>query len=722
MAKDLYRYFRIESRELLEGLSAGVLAVEAGAGADVVVRLLRLTHTLKGAARAVRQPDIAEDAHAIEEILLPWRAGGVVPADQIPALLAKVDRIALAIAALDDASVATPGGPGVAGPGVAGPRVAAVSDSAKPAVAPTAPLEERFDTIRIDIAEAEEVLVGVLESASQLSAVRRDLQALDPARRLATALRARLAQRHARAAPHGTSPDTASRDTASPDTTSPDTAALAVATELVERLDDLHRRLEQGLDRTERELIETRDRATRLRLVDASAIFSTITRTARDASTALGRPATLHTAGGGVHLDAHVLVGVRQAMIHLVNNAIAHGIEPARVRSLAGKLPEGRVEVTVEQRGTHALFRCADDGGGVQVNDVRDAAVRRGLLDAEAARAFTFDDAVQLLLRGGISTTPTADAVSGRGVGLDVVRDIAARFEGRVHIRSEAGRGTVVELLVPMTLWSLGVLEVHTGNIVVLLPIEGIRAVAPVADGDIAWSPGGSSVRVEGEVYPLVSLASLFGLSPGPVRRQGRHTVVLLQAGTTRCALEVDRLLGTRRVVMRPLPVLAPVDDIVAGAALDAEGTPNPVLDIAAVVRLAHTGPGLSRGATPARPGPMLVIDDSLTTRMLEQSILESAGYEVDLAVSAEAGLLRARARRYSVFIVDVEMPGMDGFAFVAETRADADLRDIPAILVTSRGSPEDRRRGLAAGAHAYVVKSEFDQEQLLAILRGLVG
>jgi two-component system chemotaxis sensor kinase CheA len=698
MAKDLYRYFRIESRELLEGLSAGVLAVEAGAGADVVVRLLRLTHTLKGAARAVRQPDIAEAAHAIEEILLPWRAGGVVPADQIPALLAKVDRIALAIAALDDASLAAPGGSGPDAAKTPGaPRRQDTAASPVPA-----PLEERFDTIRIDIAEAEEVLVGVLESASQLSAVRRDLGALDPARRLATALRARLAQRHAGTAPDG--------------------AALAVATELVERLDDLHRRLEQGLDRTERELIEARDRATRLRLVDASAIFPTITRTARDASAALGRPATLHTAGGGVHLDAHVLVAVRQAMIHLVSNAIAHGIEPARARALAGKPPEGRVEVTVEQRGTHALFRCADDGGGVQVNDVRDAAVRRGLLDAEAARAFTLDDAVQLLLRGGISTTSAADAVSGRGVGLDVVRDTAARFEGRVHIRSEPGRGTVVELLVPMTLWSLGVLEVHAGDIAVLLPIEGIRAVAPLADSDIAWSPRGSSVRVEGEVYPLVSLASVFGLPPGPVRRQARHTVVLLQAGTTRCALEVDRLLGTRRVVMRPLPVLAPVSAIVAGAALDAEGTPNPVLDIAAVVRLAHAGPACSRDATPARPGPMLVIDDSLTTRMLEQSILESAGYEVDLAVSAEAGLLRARARRYSVFIVDVEMPGMDGFAFVAETRADPDLRDIPAILVTSRGSPEDRRRGMAAGAHAYVVKSEFDQEQLLAILRGLVG
>jgi two-component system chemotaxis sensor kinase CheA len=531
--------------------------------------------------------------------------------------------------------------------------------------------------------------------------LRRDIAALEPTRRLAAALRARLAQRREGDASDG--------------------AVLEVATEVVERLDELHRRLDHGVDRTERELLAVRDRATRLRLVDASAIFPTVTRTARDASKALGRPATLHTAGGGVHLDAHVLVAVRQAMIHLVSNAIAHGIEPASVRVRAGKPLEGRVDVHVEQRGTHAVFRCADDGGGVQVDAVRDAAVRRGLLDAEGARAFTLDDAVRLLLRGGVSTSAGVSAVSGRGVGLDVVRETAARFEGRVQIRSEPGRGTVVELFVPMTLWSLDALEVESGELTALLPLDGIRAVAPIVDADIARSPSGSSVRVDGEVYPYVALPAVLGRPPGPGRRRGRRAVVLLHAGGERGALEVDRLLGTRRVVMRPLPTLAPVDEVVAGAALDAEGTPHPVLDIGVILRLARAGTALPRGAAEVRPAPVLVIDDSLTTRMLEQSILESAGYEVDLAVSAEAGLLRARARRYSLFIVDVEMPGMDGFGFVTEVRADPALRDIPAILVTSRASPEDRRRGAAAGANAYVVKSEFDQEELLAIIRGLV-
>lgn len=694
MAKDLYRYFRVEARELLEGLSAGVLAVEAGGGPDAVGRVLRLTHTLKGAARAVRHLDIANDSHGIEEILAPWRAGGVVPSDQIALLFAGVDRIALAIAAMDGTSTVRE--TAAAEPARVDDRLAdgGRNDGG------------RIDTVRIEIAEVEELLVGVVESAAHLSSLRRDVAALEPTRRLASALRARLAQR--------------------PGAPASDGAALDFATELVERLDELHLRLEQGVDRTERELIGARDHATRLRLVDASAIFPTLLRTARDATTALGRRASLHTSGGGVHLDAHVLVAVRQAMIHLVNNAVAHGIEPERARALAGKPPEGRIDVQVEQHATYAVFRCSDDGGGVQVIAVRDAAVRKGLLDAEAARTFTLDSALQLLLRGGLSTTATVSPVAGRGVGLDVVRETAARLEGRLQIRSEPGRGTVVELYVPMSLWSLEALEVESDGVSVLLPLEGVHAVAPITPDDIAWSPTGRSVRVGGDLYPHVTLPLVLrrptrpSVGRGPVVRKGRSAVVLLQAGTRRCALEVDRLLGTRRVVMRPLPSLAPVDDVVAGAALDAEGTPQPVLDINSVLHLALAGTGSVRPAAPTRSAPVLVIDDSLTTRMLEQSILESAGYEVDLAASAEAGLVRARSRRYGLFIVDVEMPGMDGFGFVTETRADPELRDIPAILVTSRASAEDRTRGLAAGAHAYLIKSEFDQERLLAIIRGL--
>jgi len=201
--------------------------------------------------------------------------------------------------------------------------------------------------------------------------------------------------------------------------------------------------------------------------------------------------------------------------------------------------------------------------------------------------------------------------------------------------------------------------------------------------------------------------------------RQPRAAVVLSgDAGTV--ALGVDRLLGCESLVVRPLPALAAVTAVVSGLALDPEGNPQPVLDPQRLVEDARRAP---RTVVPARAPspPILVVDDSLTTRMLEQSILESAGYEVELATSGEEALEKARSRRYSLFLVDVEMPGMDGFTLLEHLGSDPVLRAVPALLVTSRQAPEDRARGMQAGARAYIVKSEFEQGELLETIRSLV-
>jgi two-component system chemotaxis sensor kinase CheA len=196
---------------------------------------------------------------------------------------------------------------------------------------------------------------------------------------------------------------------------------------------------------------------------------------------------------------------------------------------------------------------------------------------------------------------------------------------------------------------------------------------------------------------------------------------VVIEGANALAAVGVERLRGTQNLILRPLPAFTPSDPIVAGASLDAEGHPQLVLDPQGLVEhVCRAGTALA--ATPSPRAPILVIDDSLTTRMLEQSILESAGYEVDLATSGEEGLERARSRRYALFLVDVEMPGMDGFTFIERTRGDPILRDIPAILVTSRASPEDRQRGQSVGARAYIVKGEFDQSELLDKIRLLAG
>lgn len=683
MAKDRYQYFRVEARELLDGLSRGVLDLEkAPADKPLVARLLRLAHTLKGAARVVQLRGLGDLAHAAEGVLEPHRDEGSPPVTQegVDALLRTLDEIAAGVAALDPPAAAAAGA----------------------GAAPERPSEEAFHSVRVDVRELDALLASVLEAGVQVTTLRRDVAALDRADEFARALADQLSSRRGAA------------DAA---------AALPRARTLVEELrralGEARRALAVRADHAEGELADVRSSADRLRLLPARAVFGALERAARDAARALDRPIAFEAGGGDVRVDAGVLSAVRDALLHAVRNAVAHGIEAAADRVRVGKPPAGTVRIDVVRRGRRVVFSCRDDGRGIDLARVREAAVRKGLVTEGAARALDADALAALLLRGGLTTSATVDAVSGRGVGLDVVRDTAARLEAQVSLRSEPGRGTTVELAVPVSVAALTALHVDAGGAVAALPLDAVKATAFLTPDAVLATPDGAGVEHEGAVIPFVPLARILRRPLPPSRRF--WSTVVVQAGPRLVAVGADRLAGTSDVVVRPLPAFVEVEPSVAGAALDAEGNPRLVLDPAGLLAAIADG---AAAPEPARRGgrlPILVVDDSLTTRMLEQSILESAGYEVELAVSAEEGLDKARGRRFGLYVVDVEMPGMDGLEFVRVTRTDPHTA-VPAILVTSRGAAEDRRRGLEAGASAYVVKSEFDQGKLLSKIEELLG
>lgn len=690
MAKDRYRYFRIEARELLDELSKGLLALEHAPGdRDLVARLLRHAHTLKGAARVVQQLEIGDLAHEAEDALAAHREAAAPPVarERVDALLDVVDRIATRVAALDPAPAA-PAGPGAA-----------------PAAAPAT-----VETLRVDPREVDAVLDAALEAGAQVSALRRGLGELDHAREIVQALSDHLALRRG----DGEAPAAAPR-------------LRALVDELGRTVDGTRRALDAGADGAAREVAQLRVVADRLRLAPARGAFAPLERAARDAARALDREVALETSGGEVRLDTGVLARVADALLHAVRNAVAHGVEPAADRVRAGKPRAGRVRVEVERRGDRVLFRCADDGRGIDAAAVRAAAVRRGLVSDAAARALDADALSALLLRGGISTSPELTAVAGRGVGLDVVRDVAAQLRADVALRSVPGRGTTLELSVPASLAAVAALHVAAAGGVVALPLAAVREAVRVEASGVARAADGTAIALGGALVPFLPLDAVLGgapqaapAAPAPGPRRAWSAVVL-EADGARFAVGADRLVGTGEVVVRPLPAFVAAEPAIAGAALDAEGDPRLVLDPAGLLAAVR-----ARRRTEAQPearprAPILVVDDSLTTRMLEQSILESAGYEVELAVSAEDALERMRGRRFGLLVVDVEMPGMDGFELVRATR-DPRHGAIPAILVTSRAAAEDRARGLEAGASAYLVKSEFDQGRLLAHVRELVG
>jgi two-component system chemotaxis sensor kinase CheA len=691
MARDPLKYFRIEARELLTQFGAAILDLEKSESAAAQTqRLLRLAHTLKGAARVVKESRIADKAHAIEDLLIPFRdATSAVPRDTIDVLLKHVDEIEEGVREL----VPKPDTSAEA----AAPTPVAVAATLSPPV-------DGIRTVRADITEMDTVLDGISETHALLTGLRAAPRKLEQAEHLATLLLDQLAPADARG--RSRQPVISQE------------RAHATVQDLRKDLNSIRSQVDSLIDQMDRELLQLRDATEQLRLVPAESLFVSLERTVRDAARALGKNVAFVGAGGDIRLDAYVLGLVQGALVQIIRNAVAHGIEPEDARRAAGKPPAGRVALNVSRRGRHIVFTCSDDGRGVDIDAVRSVAIQRGLLGADA-QAQDGDGLIQLLMRGGLSTSATVTEVSGRGVGLDVVRDSIKQLGGNVLVQNNPGRGVTFELVVPLSVASLDVLVVEVAGNMMTIPMDAVRSVIRVSATDVSWGADGGSLIYDKTAIAFVSLPqALFGLR---AQRDKTWSALVVAAAGKLVAVGVDRLVDTSRVVVRPLPEFVPAHAMIAGASLDAEGNPQLVLDPDGIV--AGGGQGLAPSLEQSGPArPILVIDDSLTTRMLERSILEAAGYEVDTATSGEEGLACARRKRYALILVDVEMPGMDGFTFIERTRADPALHDIPAILVTSRGSPEDMQRGREVGAHGHIIKSEFDQAKLIAMIRPLTS
>jgi two-component system chemotaxis sensor kinase CheA len=676
MTRDPYRYYRVEARELVEGLRQGALELGRSAGPAGVARLLRLAHTLKGASRVVKQGEIAALAHEIEGELEPYRDGAAVPeepAREIARLLADIDGLLKRI------------------------------EHPSPPAASGEPKPEAAQAIRIDVDQADAVLRVVDEQGAHRAALLAQVARVEQTWRLAGVLADQLAPRRGADDPGSAK-------------------ALPLAEDLRAALARIRRELATSAEQAARDEGDLRDAAERLRLAPTAALFTPLEQAVRDAAATLGKRVTFAPSGGENRLDVAVLSPLRQGLLHIVRNAVAHGIEPAAERAAAGKPEEGRVELRIERRGHALVFTCKDDGRGIDLEAVRRAAVARGMVTANEADRLDADRCLGLLLRGGITTTRSVTEMSGRGVGLDVVREIAEELRATVSLRTEPGRGSTVELSVPVTLSSATVLFVAVGDVTAAVPLDAVRHTFRTPQGTLARS-GRSDVALDGaEALPFVRLARALGRTVPARAPEAACPALVLGDGAGRVAIGVDRLLGVNDVLVRPVPAMAPPSALVAGVSLDAAGRPVLVLDPAGLVAAARAPAGAPEAVPASARPPVLVVDDSLTTRMLEKSILEAAGYEVDLATSAEEALELAGVRRYGLFVVDVEMPGMDGFEFVERTRSDPTLREVPSILVTSRGSAADRRRGGEVGARAYMVKSEFDQERLLRTIGEILG
>jgi two-component system chemotaxis sensor kinase CheA len=440
--------------------------------------------------------------------------------------------------------------------------------------------------------------------------------------------------------------------------------------------------------------------------VPVERLFNMLERTALDAALSLGKEVSVTMTGGAHRIDGDVLELLRTGLLHVVRNSVVHGIESPAERGAMGKARIGHIHLAVAELESDVLLSCDDDGGGVNLTAAR---ARLGLRPDTEER-----EVLQALLVGGASTAGQLSELSGRGVGLDVMRDVSERLGGQLELANRASGGLSVRLRFPARLRLLQGIELQSGDLRVLVPLDQISGALQLDTDERLLQAQRGELGHDGVTLATASLGQALGLSD----LAGSERVGMIVAGSDGPVVLLAQRLGeVRQGLLRPLPPHAQASALVAGLVLDPFGLPQLVLNCKHV-----TTKGLAPARTTARrqAARVLVVDDSLTTRMLEQSILEANGYRVDLASSAEEGLARAAQERFDLFLVDVEMPGMDGFDFIARTQADETLRGVPAVLVSSRSGAADFARGAAVGARGYVVKHQFDQHEFLSLIQRL--
>ncbi|KMO31001.1 hybrid sensor histidine kinase/response regulator [Methylobacterium aquaticum] len=744
--------FDAEHREHLAAIRAALAAAEAGRPADWN-DVFRRAHSLKGAARAVDLPAVEEIAHRLEALfdrMVQGRTGldrttaGVVnlALDRIEGLVAGLAETpepappADAIAALDACLSGAP----VPDAG------ATTKPESKPETRPE-PVPERapepgpvsqdgaISYLRIasdqveSLSKAVHDLTAVLQGQEVIGAAVADLESGARAlRRSVDTVQGRTGEMVALAR--------RLRETGDP-------AGIALDgfVDRVRRLDGDLRGVIRGISGLARgqsrstgavdtALRRLRDDADRLLLVPAETVFGGYGRMVRDIAREAGLAVEVRLDGLDLQVDRGLLQALKDPVLHALRNTISHGAEDPEARRAAGKPEALAVTLSVASKGSQLVVTIRDDGRGPDLARILETGRRQGLVPPGAEPGP--DEILDLVFTPGFSTATAIDRIAGRGMGLSVVAEAARSLRGRASLRPAEPSGAEVTITVPLSAARQPVLLVEAALAAgeapqtFGLPSGAVAGLLRLTARDLASVAGEPGARIKqggrDVVVPLVPLASLLGSGVAPLPlRDGLVRAVLLRCGQAVNALAVDRLLDMRVLLVGPAPPFGGDSTLMSGTVMLADETPALVLDPEGLCARARTG-GLVAApvATPerrtVRVPTVLVVDDSITTRTLEKSILEAHGYRVFVCVDGQDALdrLRRDGADIDLVVADVEMPRLDGFGLLQALKADPGLTRLPVILMTSRGDPADIRRGLDLGADAYITKQKFDQRELL--------
>jgi len=458
-----------------------------------------------------------------------------------------------------------------------------------------------------------------------------------------------------------------------------------------------------------------------------STLFEAFPKLLRDLSRDQGKDVELSIRGGEIEIDRRILEELRTVFIHLLRNTIDHGIEKPEVRKKNEKPPRGMIQIAVSRGGGNRVeILLSDDGGGIDLVGLKEASLKRGIVSPEEARKLTEQDVPSLAFRSGVSTSPIITDLSGRGLGLTIVREKIDKLGGQVSIETHRHKGTTIRMTLPLTVSTFRGILVTAADRPFIIPTTDVERTVRIKREEIRTVENRDTLSLEGIAIPLVKLSDVLELSErndeSPV-----ITVLILESLGKRIGFRVDEILTEQEILIKGMSrPLSRVRNIAAATILGS-GKVVPVLNISDLVKSAATS--ATRAVKQAAPQvggeavkqTILVVEDSITSRMLLKNILETSGYMVKTAVDGIDAISQLKTEKFDAVVSDVDMPRMNGFNLTEKIRGDKKLAELPVVLVTALGSREDRERGIDVGANAYIVKSSFDQSNLLETLRRLI-
>ncbi|HUY03899.1 MAG TPA: response regulator [Rhodocyclaceae bacterium] len=733
--------FRVEAAEHLEAMASGLIELERLASTEdrvmIVERIYREAHSLKGAARAVNLAEIETLCHALESVFGGLKDGRLPSSPQL------FDLLQQALTVLGEL-LAAPGGASLKpdllqrlqslaqGASVEAPTQAlAEAPAAAPELVAPAP---GAATIRVATAKLDAVMRQAEELfAPRLAAGQRSIELGEAVAALAAWKKRRF----------GLQPSLRSLERALPQQGKKRAGELRRLLDYLEAealslkaIEDRLVALQRASERDHRALSGIVDALVadvkELHMLPCSSLLATLPRLARGLARDQGKEVKLTISGGDIEIDRRILEEIKDPLSHLLRNSIDHGIEPPAARQSGNKPAPGAISIAVAQKDSNKVeIVFADDGAGMDVAKLKAAATRLGLVSHQDLDNLDEREALALSFRSGLSTSVRVSDLSGRGLGLAIVREKIERLSGSIVIETRPGQGTRFRIVLPLTLATFRGVLVHAAGQSFILPAVHVERVARLAVQDIRTLENRDTLSLDGQAVSLVSLSEVLELPrKSSDAAPESQAVVVLGLGLKRIAFRVDAVVAEQQVLVKGLGrQLARVRNL-AGASVLGTGQVVAVLNVAdlmkSAVKLAANLPASQPIAAAGEPTEgvrrsILVVEDSITSRALLKNILESAGYQVSTAVDGLDAYTTLKTGAFDLVVSDVEMPRMDGFDLTARVRADKQLAELPVVLVTALASREHRERGIDVGANAYIVKGSFDQSNLLEVIARLI-